>query len=33
MAGVGNATAKHNYNTKQFKLFFESLKYLYELEE
>lgn len=33
MAGVGTALAKENYFSKDFVLFFESLKYIYELEE
>jgi len=33
VAGVANSLAKHNYETADFKLFYESLLYLLELEE
>ncbi len=33
VAGVANSLAKHNYDTADFKLFYESLLYLMELEE
>lgn len=33
MAGVAEACAKHNYHSKDFQMFFESLQYLVTLEE
>lgn len=33
MAGVAKGLARHNYNTQEFKLLFQSLRYLVQLED
>ena len=33
VVGVASAISKHDYATKEYKLFYESLLYLMELEE
>jgi len=33
MAGVGNLLAIEDYTTEDFKLFFQSLQYLIQIEE